>query len=60
MNGYQGRQYQVVLGGVPGITRFYISARFVYAVAVIGGQEGDPRIDKFLSSFTINKKTNDQ
>jgi endonuclease YncB( thermonuclease family) len=60
LNGYTGKQYEVYVNAIHSVMRLYISRRYVYAFGVVGGYEGDPRVDAFLSSFTISKETNKQ
>ena len=55
---YIGAQYQTSFDGRPGVTRLYITRKYAYALTVLGGYEGDPRVDKFLDSIVIKKTTN--
>lgn len=55
MNGYAGKQYEMFVESIHAIVRIYISRRDIYIVGIVGGYEGDPRVDQFLASFSINK-----
>ena len=57
LNGYVGKQYEMFIDDIHAVVRVYIGRRDIYIVDVVGGYEGDPRVDKFLASFTINKGT---
>jgi endonuclease YncB( thermonuclease family) len=58
VNGFTGKQYEVYVNTMHSVMRLYISRRYVYAFGIVGGYEGDPRVDKFLASFTLGKETN--
>ena len=55
---YIGAQYFTSFDGRPGVTRLYMTRKYMYAITALGGYEGDPRVDKFLDSISINKRTN--
>ena len=50
-----GQQPAVPPTVLPGLLRVYATPTRVYALAVIGGNETDPRAAKFLNSFSIKK-----
>jgi len=56
---YPGLEYTVTedncIKVLPGLLRVYATPTRVYALAVIGGNETDPRAAKFLNSFSIKK-----
>jgi endonuclease YncB( thermonuclease family) len=60
LSGYAGKQYEIYVNATHSVIRLYISRRYVYAFGVVGGYEGDPRVDAFLSSFRIGKEANKQ
>lgn len=60
LNGYKGKQYEVFVNSMHSVMRLYISRRYVYSFGVLGGYEGDPRVDTFLSSFMIGKEADKQ
>jgi endonuclease YncB( thermonuclease family) len=57
LNGFTGKQYEAYVNSIHSVMRFYVSRRFIYGFGVIGGYEGDPRVDKFLASLTLGKET---
>lgn len=57
VNGYAGRQYEMFVESLHALVRVYIGRRDIYIVGIVGGYEGDPRVDQFLASFTIHKGT---
>lgn len=58
VNGYAGKQYEIFVESIHALVRVYIGRRDIYIIGIVGGYEGDPRVDNFLASFTINKGTN--
>jgi endonuclease YncB( thermonuclease family) len=56
LNGYTGKQYELYLNSIHSVMRLYVSRRSIYAFGVVGGYEGDPRVDKFLASFKLGKE----
>ncbi len=52
VNGLSGRQYHIKLAEYPGIGLFLEKDKAFYALMVIGAEEGDPDVQRFLSSFT--------
>jgi hypothetical protein len=40
---------------LPGLLRVYAIPKRVYAIAVIGANETDPRVAKYLNSFSLKK-----
>jgi micrococcal nuclease len=56
LNGFTGKQYEMYVSSYHAVMRLYISRRYVYAFGIVGGYEGDPRVDKFLASFTLGKR----
>jgi tetratricopeptide (TPR) repeat protein len=56
---YPGLEYTVTedncIKVLPGLLRVYATPTRVYALAVIGGNETDPRAAKFLNSFSVKK-----
>ena len=60
LNGFTGKQYEMYVNSYHAVMRLYISRRYVYGFGIVGGYEGDPRVDKFLASFTLGKETNNR
>lgn len=60
LNGFKGKQYEVFVNNLHSVMRLYISRRYVYVFGVVGGYEGDPRVDTFMSSFTMGRETDKQ
>ena len=58
LNGFTGKQYEMYVNSQHSVMRLYISPRYFYGFGVIGGYEGDPRVDNFLASFMLGKETN--
>jgi len=52
VNGLSGRQYHIKLAEYPGVGLFLEKDKAFYALMVIGAEEGDPDVQRFLSSFT--------
>lgn len=49
------RQYHVKLGDYPGVARFLGTEKAFYALMVVGADEGDAEVQRFLSSFTLGE-----
>ena len=49
------RQYRIKLGEYPGIARFIGADKAFYAVMVIGADENDAEVQRFLSSFGLGE-----
>jgi TonB family protein len=55
------RQYHLKVGEYPGVARFLGTDKAFYAVIVIGAEESDPEVQRFLSSFALGEpNTNNQ
>src|SRR5437016_1307789 len=50
------RQYHLKVGDYSGIARFLAKEQAFYALMVIGAEEGDAEVQRFLSSFTIGER----
>jgi len=55
LNGLSGRQYHIKLAEYPGVGLFLEKDKAFYALMVIGAEESDPDVQRFLSSFTPGK-----
>jgi len=53
--GGPARQYHVKIGAYPGVARFLGTEKMFYALLVIGGDERDGNVVRFLSSFTLGE-----
>jgi hypothetical protein len=51
--GLTGKQYRVKLGAYPGVARFLGTENALYALLVIGAEESDADVFRFLSSFEL-------
>ena len=49
------RQYHLKVGEYPGVARFLGTEKVFYALMVIGAEEGDAEVQRFLSSFTVGE-----
>jgi TonB family protein len=56
-NGFKGKQYKLALNSVSGIAQFYMTNRHVYIFEVVGEDLTKPSIKQFLTSFTLDGKT---
>lgn len=60
LDGYEGRQFSVSTGRVPGLIRAFSKRlgdrREMYLVGVLNGTEEDPTVAKFLDSFALRKQ----
>jgi hypothetical protein len=56
---YPGLEYTITeddcVKAIPGLLRVYATPTRIYALAVIGAGESDPRTAKYLNSFSIKK-----
>lgn len=52
---YTARQYHMKVGDYPGVVRFMETARAYYGLMVIGAEESDTDVLRFLSSFLVGK-----
>lgn len=61
LNGATGQRYIITFGGVDGVLDFYLTDKRIYILHVVGGDENNPSIKRFLESFTIGNadKTSD-
>jgi TonB family protein len=56
-NNLPGKRYRInFYGGTKGIVDFYSANERVYIVEAAGGDESNPSIQQFLSSFSLNEK----
>jgi TonB family protein len=53
--GGPARQYHVKLGAYPGVARFLGTEKMIYALLVIGADESDAGVVRFLSSFALGE-----
>jgi TonB family protein len=51
LDGVTGKQYRLELGTYPGVAQFLEVAEAYYALVVIGAEESDSEVARFLSSF---------
>jgi TonB family protein len=51
----KGRQYRITLGKYPGVARFLATQSSFYALIVIGADESDRDVARFLSSLRIGE-----
>ena len=51
LDGVAGKQYRIELGAYPGVAQFLEAAEAFYALVVIGAEESDRDVARFLSSF---------
>lgn len=49
------RQYHLKVGEYPGVARFLGTEKAFYALMVIGAEEGDTEVQRFLSSFMLGE-----
>jgi hypothetical protein len=60
LDGYEGRQFSIVNGRVPGLMRAFSKQfgdrREMYLVGVVNGTEEDASVAKFLGSFALRKQ----
>jgi TonB family protein len=49
------RQYHLNVGEYPGVARFLGTEKAFYALMVIGAEQSDAEVQRFLSSFTIGE-----
>jgi TonB family protein len=55
LNGAAGQRYLITIRDVDGVLDFYMTDQRVYILHVVGGNESNPSIKRFLESFTIGK-----
>ena len=55
LKGVAGKQYHVRLGEYSGVARFLASENAFYALMVIGAEETDGDVARFLSSFAVGE-----
>ncbi len=53
--GGPARQYHVKIGAYPGVARFLGTEKMFYALIVIGADESDASVVRFLSSFALGE-----
>ncbi len=53
LHGVTGKQYRVKLAEYPGVARFLATEEAFYALMVIGAEESDSDVARFLSSFEL-------
>lgn len=53
----QASEYRMQLSGVEGLTHFYLTKKHVYIVQVVGGDERNSNVRRFLTSFNLNGKS---
>ena len=49
-----GKQYRIKLSNVEGVTHFYGTSKRFYVLQVVGDNESNPAIRRFLTSFILN------
>ena len=54
-HGLTGKQYRIQLGAYPGVARFLRAENALYAMLVIGADESDSDVTRFLSSFELGE-----
>jgi hypothetical protein len=57
LNGYPGAAYDIVFGSMSGNAHVYKTHKKFYVTLVLNTPKGDPRIEQFLTSFTLPEKT---
>lgn len=55
INGVSGQRYLIEFTEVDGVLDFYVTSKRAYILHVVGGDESNPSIKRFLESFTIGK-----
>jgi TonB family protein len=55
----RGKEYRVTLGDYSGTARFLETDKAFYALIVIGAQQDDPDVQRFLTSFTLSESNTD-
>jgi TonB-like protein len=55
VEGATGKQYHVKLGAYSGVARFLGTSRAFYALVVIGAEESDSNVVRFLSSLVLGE-----
>jgi TonB family protein len=53
LSGHPGVAYDVVMGDITGAARVFSTKKKFYAVMVLNTPKSDPRINRFLDSFTL-------
>lgn len=53
LKGFKGRRHRIRLRGVEGVVDSYMTDEHVYHVEAVGAGEDDPRVRRFLDSFTL-------
>lgn len=56
LNGFPGRQYQILSKAEPGVLRFYATDRFIYTLQVLAATEKDPPVKEFFDSFKLRRR----
>jgi TonB family protein len=56
LNNFSGKRYRITFyNGVEGIVDFYLTSKHVYIVELVGGNESNPSIQRFLKSFSLEE-----
>jgi hypothetical protein len=56
LNGHAGAAYDIVFGSMSGSAHVYRTAKKFYVALILNTPKDDPRIQQFLSSFTLPEK----
>jgi TonB family protein len=56
LTNFSGKRFRVTFyNGIEGIVDFYITSKHVYIVELVGGNEDNPSIQRFLKSFSLEE-----
>jgi TonB family protein len=55
VGGFAGERYLIKFRDVDGVLDFYVTDNRAYILQVVGGDESNPSVQRFLESFTLGK-----
>jgi hypothetical protein len=56
VNGFVGKQYRTISTSLPCVLRYYLKGKRAFFVFVIGSDDRDANVSRFLNSFKFTKK----
>jgi hypothetical protein len=56
VNGFVGKQYRTISTSIPCVLRYYVKGKRAFFIFVLGSDEKDANVSKFLNSFKFTKK----
>ncbi|HET6892792.1 MAG TPA: TonB family protein [Pyrinomonadaceae bacterium] len=59
LNGHAGREYDIVVGDLSGVTQVYATRRRFYAIVSLNKKKDESLSERFLSSFELPERINE-